>query len=45
MTMMSRIPVATCIALGLAVPAFGQGAERVASHTDWSVFVASNPKE
>lgn len=45
MSMMSRIPVATCIALGLAVPAFGQGAERVASHTDWSVFVASNPKE
>jgi hypothetical protein len=38
------------VVLGLAViaaagPVFGQSAERVAAHTDWSVFVANDPKE
>ena len=33
------------LALGGAGPAFAQGAERVAAHTDWAVFVADAPKE
>lgn len=45
MTIKAWNPVAACLALAVAAPAFGQGAERVASHTDWAVFVASNPKE
>lgn len=42
-------PVAFCLALAGtgagADPAFAQAAERVAAHTDWSVFVANAPKE
>jgi hypothetical protein len=38
-------PVAFTLALACAGPAFGQSAERVAAHTDWSVFVAGAPKE
>lgn len=38
-------PAAVCLALLGAGPAFAQSAERVAAHTDWSVFVASEPKE
>ena len=33
------------LALFCAGPALAQSAERVAAHTDWSVFVASDPKE
>lgn len=38
---------AIVFALGVcaAGPVFAQSAERVAAHTDWSVFVASDPKE
>jgi Invasion associated locus B (IalB) protein len=39
------LPVAFGAALISAGAAFGQSAERVAAHTDWSVFVASEPKE
>jgi hypothetical protein len=38
-------PIAFCLALVGAGPALAQSAERVAAHTDWSVFVASDPKE
>ncbi len=37
--------VAFCLALGAAAPVLAQSAEPVAAHTDWSVFVAGNPKE
>jgi hypothetical protein len=45
MTVKPWKPVAFCLAVACAGPAFAQPAERVASHTDWSVFVAGNPKE
>jgi hypothetical protein len=45
MTVKPWKPVAFCLAAACAGPAFGQSAERVAAHTDWSVFVAGNPKE
>jgi hypothetical protein len=38
-------PIGFCLALLAGGPAFGQSAERVAAHTDWSVFVAGSPKE
>ena len=42
-------PVAFCLAISGAGAgageAFAQAAERVAAHTDWSVFVAAAPKE
>ncbi len=40
-------PVAFCLALSGAAAgqASAQSAERVAAHTDWSVFVANAPKE
>jgi hypothetical protein len=38
-------PLACSIALLSAGPVLAQSAERVAAHTDWSVFVASDPKE
>jgi hypothetical protein len=38
-------PIAFCIALSGAGQALAQSAERVAAHTDWSVFVAETPKE
>ena len=34
-----------CAGSALAGPALAQSADRVASHTDWSVFVAGSPKE
>ncbi len=45
MTTKTWKPVAFTLALACAGPAFGQSAERVAAHTDWSVFVAGAPKE
>jgi hypothetical protein len=38
-------PVGCLIALLSAGPVLAQPAERVAAHTDWSVFVAADPKE
>jgi hypothetical protein len=38
-------PVAVCLAVCAAGPVLAQSAERVAAHTDWSVFVANSPKE
>jgi hypothetical protein len=38
-------PIAFCLALFGAGSALAQSADRVAAHTDWSVFVASDPKE
>ncbi len=38
-------PIAVCLAVVTAGPSLAQSAERVAAHTDWSVFVAANPKE
>jgi hypothetical protein len=42
-------PIAFCLAVvgpgAGAGQAFAQAAERVAAHTDWSVFVANEPKE
>jgi hypothetical protein len=45
MTFKPWLPMASCLALVGAGPALAQSAERVAAHTDWSVFVASDPKE
>lgn len=45
MTLKLRTPVAAAVALFCAGPALAQSAERVAAHTDWSVFVAAEPKE
>jgi len=45
MTFHAWKPIAVCLAVATAGPAFAQSAERVAAHTDWSVFVAANPKE
>jgi hypothetical protein len=42
---MVRIAVGTCLALMAGGPALAQSAERVATHTAWSVFVASSPQE
>jgi hypothetical protein len=42
---MVRIAVGTCLAVMAGGPALAQSAERVATHTAWSVFVASNPRE
>ncbi|WP_424932806.1 invasion associated locus B family protein [Amaricoccus macauensis] len=39
------IPTALLIAFASAGTAMAQGPEHVASHTDWNVFVAENPKE
>jgi invasion protein IalB len=38
-------PLAFCLAVACAGQAGAQSAERVAAHNDWSVFVASSPKE
>jgi hypothetical protein len=45
MTVKPWTPVALCLAVVCAGPLFAQSADRVASHTDWSVFVAGSPKE
>jgi hypothetical protein len=45
MTVKPWKPVAFCFAVACAGTALAQSAERVASHTDWSVFVAGDPKE
>jgi hypothetical protein len=45
MMRMPWIPTALLIALSGAGHAVAQSSERVASHTDWQVFVAENPKE
>jgi hypothetical protein len=45
MTVKPWTPVALCLALVCAGPAVAQSADRVAAHTDWSVFVAGEPKE
>ena len=45
MTFKSWKPLTYGLALICAGPALAQSAERVAAHTDWSVFVASDPKE
>jgi hypothetical protein len=45
MTCKARIAVGVCLALMAGGQAVAQTAERVATHTAWSVFVASNPQE
>lgn len=45
MMRMPWIPSAVLIALAGAGQVMAQGSERVASHTDWQVFVAESPKE
>jgi hypothetical protein len=40
-----RNAIAFVLGVCAAGPAFAQSAERVAAHTDWSVFVADDPKE
>ena len=45
MTVKRFRPVAFCIAVACAGPALAQSSGPVASHTDWSVFVAGEPKE
>jgi hypothetical protein len=45
MTSRFRTPIAAGLALLAAAPALAQTRERVAAHTDWSVFVEDNPKE
>jgi hypothetical protein len=40
-----RNAIAFVLAVCVAGPAFAQSSERVAAHTDWSVFVANDPKE
>jgi hypothetical protein len=42
---MVRIATGTFLALLAGGPALAQSAERVATHTAWSVFVAGNPRE
>ncbi len=39
-----RLPLAAAV-LALAAPVPGEAADRVAAHSDWSVFVAASPKE
>jgi Invasion associated locus B (IalB) protein len=41
----TRNAIAFVLGVCAAGPALAQSAERVAAHTDWSVFVASDPKE
>ena len=45
MVLMRRNAIAFVLGVCAAGPAFAQSAERVAAHTDWSVFVANDPKE
>lgn len=46
MTLKPWKPIVLCLALVCGGPVFAQSAaERVAAHTDWSVFVAGNPRE
>lgn len=45
MTLKASKLLFTAAALMAATQAVAQSAERVATHTDWSVFVAANPKE
>jgi hypothetical protein len=45
MMRMPWIPTALLIALAASGQAVAQSSERVASHTDWQVFVAENPRE
>jgi Invasion associated locus B (IalB) protein len=45
MALMPRNAIAFFLGVCAAGPALAQSAERVAAHTDWSVFVASDPKE
>jgi hypothetical protein len=45
MVVKRRNAIAFVLAVCMAGPAFAQSAERVAAHTDWSVFVANDPKE
>ena len=45
MKLTARLAVGCCLALLAGGQAFAQSAERVATHTAWSVFVASNPRE
>ena len=45
MVLMRRNAIAFVFGVCAAGPAFAQSAERVAAHTDWSVFVANDPKE
>ena len=44
MTFKPWMPVALCVAVSAGAAA-AQSADRVAAHTDWSVFVAASPKE
>ena len=45
MAVETRNAIAFILGVCAAAPALAQSAERVAAHTDWSVFVASDPKE
>jgi hypothetical protein len=45
MALTTRNAIAFALGVCAAGPALAQSAERVAAHTDWSVFVASDPKE
>ena len=45
MVVKRRNAIAFALGVCAAGPALAQSAERVAAHTDWSVFVASDPKE
>jgi hypothetical protein len=45
MTLQARIAVGSLLAMMAGGSAFSQTAERVATHTAWSVFVASSPRE
>lgn len=45
MTPKSFTAIACCLALAHAAPALAQASKPVATHTDWSVFVAGEPKE
>jgi hypothetical protein len=45
MALTTRNAIAFALGVCASGPALAQSAERVAAHTDWSVFVASDPKE
>lgn len=45
MTVKPWKPIAFCFAVAAAGAAAAQSADRVAAHSDWAVFVASDPKE
>src|ERR1700752_3443973 len=45
MTSRFRTPIPVGLALLAAAPVLAQSRERVAAHTDWSVFVEDSPKE